>query len=83
MVSVSGLNDSRPEKAIAVTISGDDKKFIVWLMSRSRETELPLYENPEAERTHLFASFLALKFLVYDFRRGGFEQPVNVCIPVE
>ena len=37
MESTAGLNDSLPEKDIAVTMVGDERKFIVWALPSFRD----------------------------------------------
>ena len=42
IVSVTGLNDSFPEKAMAVTMVGDARKFIVLLLPSFLDLKLRL-----------------------------------------
>lgn len=50
--SVIGLNERFPEKAMAVTISGDARKFIVLLLASLRPLKLRLKEVRIAARRH-------------------------------
>ena len=57
--SVRGLKDSFPAKAIAVTISGDERKFIVLL----NDKVVNFGALSRHHVNHLLASFRALKLL--------------------